>query len=90
MQNVPRKLINIRSKLCEVIKRTAHFRRSPATHVFVFMISSEARSRKPYALPVQCVPYAGLKEVELRRLICDLCREMVSLGMNVSGKELQT
>ena len=61
-----------------------HFQRSPATHVFVFMVSSESRSKKPYSLPVQCIPYAGLIEVELRRLINDLCKEMISLGTGLS------
>lgn len=89
-QNVPKKLTSIRSKLTDIIRRTAHFRRNPASHVFVLMVSSDARNKKPYALPVQCIPYAGLKETDLRRLINDLCREMVSLGMDVSGKELPT
>ena len=87
-QNVPKKLTNIRSKLTDIIRRSVHFRRDPASHVFVLMVSSEALNRKPYDLAVQCIPYAGLKEIDLRRLINDLCREMVSLGMDVSGKEL--
>ena len=87
-QNVPRKLTTIKSNLSNVIRRTVHFRRSPATHIFVFMVSSETLIKKPYSLPVQCIPYAGLKEVELRRLINDLCKEMISLGMNVSGVKL--
>ena len=85
-QNIPRKLTKIRSILCKVIQRMAHFRRSPATHIFVLMVSSDARDRKPYALPVQCLPYAGLKEMEVRRLVSSLCKEMVTLGMKVSGK----
>ena len=84
-QNIPRRLVEIRRKLCEIVKRIAHFRRTPASHIFVFMISSESRSKKPYALPVQCIPYCGLKETELRRLISDLCKEMTALGMKVSG-----
>ena len=87
-QNVPRKLTTIKSNLSNVIRRTVHFRRRPATHIFVFMVSSETRIKKPYSLLVQCIPYAGLKEVELRRLINDLCKEMISLGMNVSGVKL--
>ena len=63
-QNIPRKLVEIRRKLCEIVKQIAHFRRTPALHVF--MISLESRSKKPYALPVQCIPYCGLKDAELR------------------------
>lgn len=83
--NIPRKLTKIRQRLRELTKRIEHFKREPATHIFVLMISSDARDRKPYALPVQWFPYAGLKEVDLRRLISELCKEMVSLGMKVSG-----
>jgi len=34
-------------------------KRTAATHLFVVMISPEGRQRKPYALPIQCVPYTG-------------------------------
>ena len=84
--NVPTKLTKIRSKLGKIVKRIAHFRRDTATHVFVLMVSSETREKKPYSLPVQCIPYAGLKEAELRRLVSNLCKEMTSLGLKVSGR----
>jgi len=50
--NVPRKLAQIRQRMCEVMKRIVHFKREPATHIFVLMVSSDARDKKPYALPV--------------------------------------
>ena len=34
----------------------------------MFMISSETRNRKPYALPVQCLPIASLKDAAVRDL----------------------
>ena len=83
--NVPRRLTEIRQKLCDLSKRVMHFKRVPATHVFVLMISSDFRNRKPYALPVQWFPYAGLKETDIRRLVSELCKKMVLLGMKVSG-----
>ena len=83
--NVPRKLAQIRQRMCEVMKRIVHFKREPATHIFILMISSDARDKKPYALPVQWLPYAGIKEVNLRRIVSELCKKMVSLGMKVSG-----
>lgn len=85
-QNIPRNLTKIRSTLCELLRRMAHFRRNPATHIFVLMVSCDARDKKPYALPVQCIPYACFKEIEVRRLVSSLCKEMVTLGMKVSGK----
>ena len=84
--NVPTKLTKIRSKLCEIVKQTPHFRRNTATHVFVVMVSSETWEKKPYSLPVQCIPYAGLKEAELHRLVSNLCKEMTSLGLKMSGR----
>ena len=77
--NIPKKLTSIKSALCDLIKRIAHFRRTPAAHVFVLMVNSGARDTKPYASPVQCTPYVGLKEKDVRRLVSDLCKEMVSL-----------
>ena len=84
--NIPRKLSSIRSKYVDLMKRIIRFKRSPATHVFTFMISSELRNKKPYALPVQCFPYDGLKENDLRRLITQLIKEMVAHGMKVAGR----
>ena len=49
------------------------------------MISTELHNKKPYALPVQCFPYDGLKENDLRRLITELIKEMVAHGMKVAG-----
>jgi len=50
--NVPRKLVTIRKQLLNFVKRIMHFRRTPAAHVSVFMLSSDQRDKKPYALPV--------------------------------------
>ena len=51
--------------------------------MFVLMISSELRNKKPYAVPVQCIPYAGMRESDIRQLINLLIKEM---GMKVAGK----
>ena len=84
--NLPRKLTSVRKRLSEFIRKVTRFRRKPATNIFVLMISSALRNQKPYALPVQCIPYAGIKEVDIRQLVSALVREMVSHGMNVAGK----
>lgn len=46
----------------------------------LIFLYSDICNRKPYALPVQCVPYAGLKEV-----IARLCEAMNSYGMKGEG-----
>ena len=54
--------------------------------MFVVLISSELRDKKPYALPIQCLPYAGLKENDMRRIVTNIVKEMVGRGMKVRGK----
>ena len=84
--NLPRKLSGIRTHLQEVVKGVFRFKRTPATHIFVLMISSGLRDKKPYAVPIQFFPYAGLKEVDMRRIVTQLVKEMVRNGMKVAGK----
>jgi hypothetical protein len=74
--NLAEKLTRIRSKLVAFLKCLYRFRRTPASHIFVFMISSAQRNKKPYALPVQCIPYAGMKERDIRRLVNAVVKEM--------------
>ena len=85
LHNVPNKLVSIWSRLLQFVKRVEHFKRAPASHVFVLMISAEQRNRKSYAVPVQCVPYVGLKENDVRNLVSVLCRQMIHYGMKISG-----
>ena len=50
------------------------------------MISPEARDRKPYAMPVQLVPYAGLTQKKIRSLINGVIKEMVKRKLEVCGR----
>ena len=61
-------------------------KRSPASHLLIFMISDELRSRKPYANPVRFLPYHSLTDAKLRDLELEVESDMKSLGMNVVGK----
>ncbi len=85
MANLPRRLCTLKSKLAGFVKRATRFRRTPATHVFVIMISDEFRKVKPYAVPVQCLPYAGMNERDIRLLLRNLICEMKKCGMSVRG-----
>lgn len=84
-ENLADKLTLLRDALLMLIKALFRYRRTPATHVFVFMIANELRNVKPYALPVQCIPCAGLSEKQIRRLTNDLIKEMVGKGMRITG-----
>ena len=60
-------------------------RRTAATHVLAVLISPEGRDRKPYAIPVQLIPYTGLPQAKIRDVISNVVKEMSIRGMNISG-----
>ena len=84
--NVAGRLGSVRESLSTFTRDLSRHQRSPASHIFVFMISAEQRNVKPYALPVQCLPYHSINQVVMRQLLSDLVKEMKSRGMNVIGK----
>lgn len=61
-------------------------KRSVASHVLVFMLSDEKRSRKPYALPVRFIPYRTLKDQYIRDLSKDIKLKMKERGLKLVGK----
>jgi len=83
--NVPRRISNFREHFLTFLQGIFRFKRTAATHIFVIMISPEQRDRKPYALPVQCIPYAKMKHKTCRRLVNNLISEMAKRGMRVAG-----
>lgn len=86
--NVAGRLGSVRETLSSFTRDLSRHQRSPASHIFVFMISNEQRNAKPYALPVQCLPYHSINQVVMRQLLSNLIKEMKSRGMNVVGKLL--
>lgn len=70
--NAPRQLCTFRNSYLKFLQSVYRFHRVAATHIFVFMISPEQRDRKPYALPVQCIPYSSLKHETCRQLVSNL------------------
>lgn len=60
-------------------------RQPGATHVLLFLISDERRNRKPYALPVQHVPYKSIKDQFLRDLTDSIKREMINMSLKPVG-----
>lgn len=84
-ENIPSQLKVTRQKLVNFIKGVTRHQRTAATHVLVFMISTEDRRRKPYALPVQCIPYKSIGDAAVRELANKIISEMVKRKMNVAG-----
>ena len=86
--NIPSQLCSFRHKLVSFIKGVSpRHQRTPATHIQVFMISAEDRRRKPYALPIQCIPYVGLSDAKIRELANKIITEMVKRKMNIAGTD---
>lgn len=57
-----------------------------ATHVLVFMIADERRNRKPYAIPIQYVPYRSIRDQEVRDFTKKIKEAMVKEDLKVVGK----
>lgn len=84
--NVQRRLTDLRQRMRKFVKGIVPFQRTAATHIAVYMISDEQRIKKPYAIPIQCMPYRGMNGTLGRRLVKSIVAEMYRRGMNVSGK----
>ena len=67
--NIPRQVSTVRERIYSFIRRLTRHKRTAATHILVFMISPEDRRRKPYAIPVQCIPYKSLTDTKARELV---------------------
>lgn len=83
--NIARSLTSLRGKLTGFVKKLSKHQRTPAIHIFVFMISPESRNRKLYAPPVQCLPIGSLKDRQVRDLADKVINEMVKRNMKVAG-----
>lgn len=83
--NVALKISNLTKRLTSFVESLSKQQRTPATHIWVIMISPEDRRRKPYALPVQCIPYSSLTAVAARDIINSVIKIMKSKGMDVAG-----
>ena len=83
--NIPKKLSVLRKDLEEYAKGLAAKNRKAASHLLVFMISDEQRSKKPYAIPVRAIPYKELTDTGLRKLRDEIREQMSALDMTTVG-----
>lgn len=82
--NCARSLNSLQGRLQAFLSSVSRYKRTAASHVLVTMISPDARNKKPYAVPVSFVPYTSLTEVQGRRLINEVVKEMNERGMSVA------
>lgn len=83
---VQKSLISFKSRVLEYLHGLCTKKRTSASHLLVFMVSDELRNRKPYAVPVQFMPYCSLTDSKLRDLEYQLECAMRKVGMPVVGK----
>ncbi|XP_066296437.1 uncharacterized protein [Branchiostoma lanceolatum] len=60
-------------------------RQPAATHVLVVMLSDEERKTKPYAIPIQFIPYFSLRDQFVRDLTKELKERMAFYGLIAVG-----
>lgn len=83
--NLARRMTSLQEKLSSFVRRVSRYRRIPASHLLVVMISTEDRKTKPYAMPVQCIAYRSFKDFEIRNIANKIVQEMTKRGMKVAG-----
>ena len=62
-------------------------KRQCATHILVFMLSDEKWDKKPYATPVQYIPYHSLQDQELRDLVKKIKVELNNANIKAVGRQ---
>ena len=61
-------------------------RQPAATHILLFLLSDEKRNRKPYAIPIQYIPYHSIKDQFVRDMSKDIKVAMTTMGLKPVGK----
>ena len=85
VENIAKSLASLRRQMTSFVKALSKHQRETASHIFVLMISSESRNRKPYALPLQCLPVRGLKDKQVREFADAIIKEMTKRNMKVAS-----
>ena len=75
---------SFREKVLSFVKAITKYRREPATHILVVLISPE-KHKKSYALAVQCIAYKSIKDSEVQQICNKVLKEMTVRGMKVAG-----
>ena len=83
--NAKKSLLALKPKLLEYLRGLCTKKRTPATHLLVFMVSDELRNRKPYAVPIRFMPYGSITDHKMRELESEVECAMEKLEMKVVG-----
>ena len=86
VQDVARSLRELREDLLKYLRNLfVKKRQPPATHVLAILVSEERRNKKPYAIPVQFVPYSSIRDQYIRDLTANVKTEMVKMDLKPVG-----
>ena len=85
-ENVALRLAEVQKSLLTFIRGVTRHQRHAATHILVTMISPSQRNKKPYAIPVSCLPYGSLTNSKARTHINHVITEMQKRKMKIAGK----
>ena len=81
---------NIEKDSCTYLRSIFVKKRQPAaTHILLFLISDERRNKKPFAIPVQYVPYKSIRDQFVRDLTNNIKAEMMKMGLKPVGKSFK-
>ena len=77
---------NLERSIMQYYKDFYSKKRSPASHLLVFMLADELRNVKPYAVPIQFLPIKSITDDQIRQLEHEIealmkTNEMVTVGM---------
>ncbi|KAK3748348.1 hypothetical protein QZH41_000090 [Actinostola sp. cb2023] len=87
IQDVMKALKSIEKDMMTYLRNLFIKKRQPgATHVLLFLLSDERRNKKPFALPVQYVPYHSLRDQFLRDLTNNIKQEMMRMELKTVGQ----
>ena len=86
--NVARRVPELQSRLVTFIRGVTRHQHHAATHnvILVTMISPSERNQKPYALPLCCIPYSSLTEVQTRAHLNNVISKMNKRNMKIAGE----
>ena len=87
VQDVASSLKDLQEDLQKYLRNLFVKKRQPAaTHVLAILISEERRNKKPYAIPVQFVPYCSIRDQYIRDVTAKVKTEMVKMDLKPVGR----
>ena len=82
VQDVARGLRELREDLLKYLQNLFVTKQQPpATHVLAILVSEDSQNNKPYAIPVQFVPYSSIRDQYIRDLTAIVKTVMVKMDL---------